>query len=114
IDPTNPTTPTATTPAHQPAKRPATRASQTTSHEHAPRPGALPRTTTGAFTGMAARPLKDRGPQRAKRPLKKEVIQPHLPVRLPCYDFVPIADPTFDSSLRKTGWVTGFGCYRLS
>src|SRR5215218_8322293 len=31
--------------------------------------------------------------------LRKEVIQPHLPVRLPCYDFVPIADPTFDRSL---------------
>jgi hypothetical protein len=31
--------------------------------------------------------------------LRKEVIQPHLPVRLPCYDFVPIADPTFDDSL---------------
>jgi hypothetical protein len=30
--------------------------------------------------------------------LRKEVIQPHLPVRLPCYDFVPIADPTFDGS----------------
>jgi len=27
------------------------------------------------------------------------VIQPHLPVRLPCYDFTPITDPTFDSSL---------------
>ncbi len=45
--------------------------------------------------------------------LRKEVIQPHLPVRLPCYDFVLIADPTFDSSLHK-GWATGFGCYRLS
>jgi hypothetical protein len=45
--------------------------------------------------------------------LRKEVIQPHLPVRLPCYDFVPIASPTFDSSLHK-GWATGFGCYRLS
>ena len=33
-----------------------------------------------------------------KKLLRKEVIQPHLPVRLPCYDFVPIADPTFDSS----------------
>jgi hypothetical protein len=31
--------------------------------------------------------------------LRKEVIQPHLPVRLPCYDFVPIASPTFDHSL---------------
>ena len=45
--------------------------------------------------------------------LRKEVIQPHLPVRLPCYDFTPIADPTFDGSLQK-GWATGFGCYRLS
>ncbi len=33
--------------------------------------------------------------------LRKEVIQPHLPVRLPCYDFVPIANPTFDGSLHK-------------
>ena len=33
--------------------------------------------------------------------LRKEVIQPHLPVRLPCYDFVPIANPTFDSSPSK-------------
>ena len=35
--------------------------------------------------------------------LRKEVIQPHLPVRLPCYDFVPIADPTFDGSLPRVG-----------
>ena len=33
--------------------------------------------------------------------LRKEVIQPHLPVRLPCYDFTPIANPTFGSSLSK-------------
>src|SRR6266852_1145892 len=40
-------------------------------------------------------------PQQRSRQLllRKEVIQPHLPVRLPCYDFVPIADPTFDGSL---------------
>ena len=31
--------------------------------------------------------------------LRKEVIQPHVPVRLPCYDFIPIADPTFGSFL---------------
>ena len=35
--------------------------------------------------------------------LRKEVIHPHLPVRVPCYDFVPIADPTFDSSLTSLG-----------
>jgi hypothetical protein len=33
--------------------------------------------------------------------LRKEVIQPHLPVRLPCYDFVLIAGPTFDRSPHK-------------
>ena len=39
--------------------------------------------------------------RRTERLLRKEVIQPHLPVRLPCYDFVPIAGPTFDGSLHK-------------
>ena len=29
------------------------------------------------------------------------MIQPHLPVRLPCYDFTPIAKPTFDNYLPK-------------
>ena len=49
----------------------------------------------------------------ATKLLRKEVIQPHLPVRLPCYDLVLIASPTLDGSLHK-GWATGFGCYRLS
>ena len=31
--------------------------------------------------------------------LRKEVIQPHLPIRLPCYDFTPIINPTFGSVL---------------
>ena len=35
--------------------------------------------------------------------LRKEVIQPHLPVRLPCYDLVLITGPTFDSSLLTVG-----------
>src|ERR671936_1550048 len=34
---------------------------------------------------------------------RKEVIQPHLPVRLPCYDFVPVASPTFDGCLLAVG-----------
>ena len=33
--------------------------------------------------------------------LKKEVIQPHLPVRLPCYDFAPVTSLTLTSSLPK-------------
>ena len=53
---------------------------------------------------MVNRPWPGRGPgppHTVWRPvlLRKEVIQPHLPVRLPCYDFVPIADPAFDGSL---------------
>ncbi len=32
---------------------------------------------------------------------RKEVIQPHLPVRLPCYDFTPITDPTLDACLSR-------------
>ena len=31
--------------------------------------------------------------------LRKEVIQPHLPVRLPCYDFTPLTRHTFDGSI---------------
>ena len=30
--------------------------------------------------------------------LRKEVIQPHLPIRLPCYDFTPVTRPAFDGS----------------
>ena len=28
--------------------------------------------------------------------LKKEVIQPQVPLRLPCYDFTPVTNPTLD------------------
>ena len=38
-------------------------------------------------------------PEECQMLLRKEVIQPHLPVRLPCYDLVLITDPTFDGSL---------------
>ena len=31
--------------------------------------------------------------------LRKEVIQPHLPIRLPCYDFTPVIGLTFDGFL---------------
>ena len=30
--------------------------------------------------------------------LRKEVIQPHLPIRLPCYDFTPVTGSAFDGS----------------
>ena len=33
--------------------------------------------------------------------LRKEVIQPHLPIRLPCYDFTPVTEPAFGRSFQK-------------
>jgi hypothetical protein len=33
--------------------------------------------------------------------LRKEVIQPHLPIRLPCYDFTPVIGPTLGGWLLK-------------
>ena len=30
--------------------------------------------------------------------LRKEVIQTHLPIQLPCYDFTPVISPAFDGS----------------
>ena len=37
---------------------------------------------------------------------RKEVIQPHLPIRLPCYDLTPITDPTFGSCLLAVSSLT--------
>ena len=44
--------------------------------------------------------------------LRKEVIQPHLPIRLPCYDFTPIIKPTFghfymDFGYSQLSWCDG-------
>ena len=49
------------------------------------------------LTGLLLRQLSN---------LRKEVIQPHLPIRLPCYDFTPVTFPTLDGC-------AGFGCERL-
>lgn len=74
----------------------------------------LVKCSTHELTGRHERPDPAPGhPEECQMLLRKEVIQPHLPVRLPCYDLVLITDPTFDGSLHK-GWATGFRCYRLS
>jgi hypothetical protein len=40
--------------------------------------------------------------ERLKRKfLRKEVIQPQVPLRLPCYDFTPVANPTVVGCLLK-------------
>ena len=37
------------------------------------------------------------------RLLRKEVIQPQVPLRLPCYDFTPVTDHTISGCLPKVG-----------
>lgn len=54
---------------------------------------ALPDTRSGAF-----------GPY-----LRKEVIQPQVPLRLPCYDFTPVAEPTVVACFLLLGWRNAFG-----
>ena len=44
---------------------------------------------------------------------RKEVIQPQVPLRLPCYDFAPVTELAFGGSLPQAGWVTDFGRSRL-
>ncbi len=50
-------------------------------------------------------------PCRGRLP-RKEVIQPQLPLRLPCYDFVPVTRPTLGGGPHE-GWPTDFRCCRL-
>ena len=38
--------------------------------------------------------------------LRKEVIQPQVPLRLPCYDLVPITELTVGASLLAVGYTT--------
>ena len=65
-------------------------------------PDSMPSQTPSLFakkTGQVFKRILNGSSRRSKtKLLRKEVIQPHLPVRLPCYDFVPIASPTFNRS----------------
>jgi hypothetical protein len=42
--------------------------------------------------------LRHRSRDRSRLSLRKEVIQPQLPLQLPCYDFVPVTGPAFGGS----------------
>jgi hypothetical protein len=55
--------------------------------------GELSGLTTEVIEGLSAYRSNSSGFPR------KEVIQPQLPLRLPCYDFTPIINPTLDGSL---------------
>ena len=61
--------------------------------------------TTRAERARARRDLwssltgKSRRPRGATKLPRKEVIQPQVPLRLPCYDFTPITSHTLDGYL---------------
>ena len=40
--------------------------------------------------------------------LRKEVIQPHLPIRLPCYDFTPVTGPAFGGCFPLLGTISSY------
>ena len=56
--------------------------------------------------------LRDKQAYLTKIILRKEVIQPQVPLRLPCYDFIPITSHTFGTCLlavsSATSGTTGF------
>ena len=54
--------------------------------------------TTAVFFGTHEA-LPDARPGAFVKILRKEVIQPQVPLRLPCYDFTPVAEPTVVSCL---------------
>ena len=64
---------------------------------------ARPRVSFEKTTPAAREPAKAKS--QARRPSRKEVFQPHLPVRLPCYDLAPITGLalTRPSRLRASG-----------
>ena len=59
-----------------------------------------------SFLSAALQKQLNNGITPTLNPLRKEVIQPHLPVRLPCYDFTPVTGPAFGSSLLSVGPLT--------
>ena len=77
-------------PYHSPQGPKDPRSQRSLPHQHA---HTKPETIPGAW---ATRRTPDRRPEKLRR---KEVIQPHLPVRLPCYDLVPITSLTLDGSI---------------
>jgi hypothetical protein len=50
-----------------------------------------------------------RGRLRLSEFSRKEVIQPHLPIRLPCYDFTPVTNPAVVIALLAVRLTTSGG-----
>ena len=52
---------------------------------------------------------RDRQADLTRNILRKEVIQPQVPLRLPCYDFTPVTEPTVAGCFLLRGWRTVVG-----
>ena len=90
-------------------RRPAACKAATLPAELCPRQGAPPFASEGRRNTRSTWKLAwvSTSPPESLLP-SKEVIQPLVPQRLPCYDFIPITTHTLD------GQTPGFGCRRLS
>jgi hypothetical protein len=44
---------------------------------------------------------EDRSFRTSKLSLRKEVIQPQVPLRLPCYDLVPVTEPSVGTAVSR-------------
>ena len=63
----------------------------------------------GNVLWKTAKLFQARGPALSRNILRKEVIQPQVPLRLPCYDFTPVADLTVDGSEPASGKANSHG-----
>ena len=109
---------------HRPDKQRGPETTPTSEHTHRPQPEDTPTNRQRLVPSQPDRAPHEPAPKHhnlagattapAHRLPRKEVIQPHLPVRLPCYDFVPIASPTFDHSppKRVRPWASGVADFR--
>ncbi len=53
------------------------------------------------YSATILKKLKDKSRAKVLDSSKKEVFQPHLPVRLPCYDLAPVTSFALGRSLRS-------------
>ncbi len=66
----------------------------------------IERPSTLARAGFDLGSLSERPDDLTQGLLRKEVIQPQVPLRLPCYDFIPVTIHTFGACLLAVGVAT--------
>ena len=69
----------------------------------APRGRALTVSRVSPLVSLSGQHRNPSGTVAPRRPSRKEVFQPHLPVRLPCYDLAPVTSFALDGSPPASG-----------